>query len=59
MKIINKSIIGLAISAVALLSCQKEETAYQELTDSKEGVVLSVQKAVNGFQNLQLFPQVA
>ncbi len=59
MKFINKSTIVLALSAFAFISCQKEEASYEELTDTKDGVFLSVQKAVNGFQDLQLFPQIA
>lgn len=49
-------IIG-AFTAMVCAGCQKEEAAYKTQTDSKEGVYLSVQKAVNGIQELQLFPQ--
>ncbi|VTP96058.1 hypothetical protein [Sphingobacterium daejeonense] len=59
MKFIKKSTIVLALSAFAFISCQKEEASYEELTDTKDGVFLSVQKAVNGYQDLQLFPQIA
>jgi len=54
MKSIFYSILGILFLTGA---CKEEPTNYEELSDEKEMAVLTLQKGINGRQNLSIFPQ--
>ena len=47
-------VAGLILS---LGSCKKQPTNYEDLSDNKEMAVLTLQKGINGRQDLKIFPQ--
>ena len=53
-----KKIIYMLLVACCISGCELEQMQFEQESDTKEGVWLSVQKAVGGQQNLTLFPQV-
>lgn len=48
--------IYMLIFLLVTASCQKKEVPYETLSDSKEGVFISIPKAHNGINQLQVFP---
>lgn len=54
MKNLLYNILGLLLLTGA---CKEEPANYEELSDEKETAVLTLQKGINGRQNLSIFPQ--
>ena len=58
MKSINKSIFSICVGLAMMAACKKETPNYQQTTDSKDAATLSMQKALNGVEELVLFPAI-